>query len=626
MPEGTPGSGADRGASSGATRLGCLAIAAVTGMAYANSFSAAQVFDGVTFIDEYAGIRRLWPAWGWLQTNRPVTFFTFALNYAMHGTQVWGYHAVNLAIHVGAACVLLALVRDTLASPRLAAKYAAHASGLALAVAMLWAVHPLQTQSVTYVYQRLESLMGLLFLTSLYCFQRGGRARRPLVWYAASLGAWLLALGSKEVAATAPLVILWYDRVFLAESWLDLARKRWAYYVSMLAVLFAAAMVLVWRWSMYVGGGIGTVKGVSWWQYAISQPGVILHYLRLSLWPAGQCIDYGWPVARGTAEMVFPALAIGALVGSTLWCTRRRPALGFLGAWFFIILAPTSTVLPIRDLAFEHRMYLSLAAVMALVVFGTRELLNRAWPAGQPGSRRPLAGGLALAAAVVALSVATALRNQVYQSERSVWLDTVQKAPENARGYVNLGHTFEEEGDLRRAGALYRRALDLAPDQAAVNYNLANILADRAPQEAIRLYRVALQCDPDFVDAHDNLATLLARQGDVREALGHSEIVLRARPEDADAHYNMAQVITPIDRKRAEEQYRAALRLRPDHAYAHYNLAMLLARQARFAESREHLRKALSVNPNWPEARAKLVDLERVRDAPAANRDGRDTP
>ena len=141
--------------------LGYSAIAAATGMAYANSFSAAQVFDGLKFIDEYAGIRQLWPPSGWLATNRPVVFFTFAVNYAMHGTEVWGYHAVNLAIHVLAACVLLALIRDTLASPRLAARYGTHAGSLALAVAMLWAVHPLQTQSVTYVYQRLESLMGL---------------------------------------------------------------------------------------------------------------------------------------------------------------------------------------------------------------------------------------------------------------------------------------------------------------------------------------------------------------------------------------------------------------------------------------------------------------------------------
>ncbi|MGO9916904.1 MAG: tetratricopeptide repeat protein [Isosphaeraceae bacterium] len=603
--------------------LGYSAIAAATGMAYANSFSAAQVFDGLKFIDEYAGIRQLWPPSGWLATNRPVVFFTFAVNYAMHGTEVWGYHAVNLAIHVLAACVLLALIRDTLASPRLAARYGTHAGSLALAVAMLWAVHPLQTQSVTYVYQRLESLMGLFFLTALYCFERAGRARRPLAWYAASLGAWLLALGSKEVAATAPLVILWYDRAFLAESWIDIARKRWAYYVSMLVVLFAAASVLVWRWPMYVGGGIGTVKGISWWQYAASQPGVILHYLRLSVWPAGQCIDYGWPVAHGTAEMVVPALTIGVLVACTLWCAVHRPSLGFLGGSFFIILAPTSTVVPICDLAFEHRMYLSLAAVVAILVFGTYELLQQAWLSDRLGSRRPLAGGLALATVAVALTVTTALRNEVYESERTLWSDTVQKAPKNPRGYVNLGHTFEAEGDLSHARALYREALHLAPDMAAVNFNLANILADREPEEAIRLYRVALKCEPEFIDAHDNLATLLARQGDIQEALGHSEIVLRARPEDADAHFNMAQVITPIDRNRAEQQYRAALRLRPDHPYAHYNLAMLLAQQARYAESKEHLRKALSVNPNWPQARAMLVHLERIKDAPGANRGDR---
>ena len=171
-----------------------------------------------------------------------------------------------------------------------------------------------------------------------------------------------MAAASKEVAAVTPLLVLWYDRAMAASSWGEMVRRRWAYYAGMAGTWVILAGLMLSHAHAYAAGGVLVVKEVTPWQYAISQPGVIVHYLRLCFWPTGLCLDYGWPVAATVSEVIPPLLLIGALLAATVWAIFRWPAWSFLGAWLFFILAPTSSVLPIRDLAFEHRMYLPLAA------------------------------------------------------------------------------------------------------------------------------------------------------------------------------------------------------------------------------------------------------------------------
>ncbi len=517
---------------------------------YANSFSAPWVFDGHHLIEENRAIRQWWPPWLPMRgTTRPATMFSFAVNYAVGGPNAWGYHAVNLAIHVAAAVVLFEIVRRVLAGPRLASQYAEAAPGLALAVALLWLVHPLQTQSVTYLYQRFESLMGLFFLLTFYTFLRAIDADRPLLWYAASVACWFAGLGSKETAVAAPFVLLWYDRALVAESWGRLWRRRGPLYLVFAAVLGAIAWYGYAQQASYARAGVMDANRVSIAQYALSQPGVIVHYLRLCFWPQGQCLDYAWPVARTSAEIVPPLIAVGSLIAATAWCVVFRPAWGFLGGTFFLTLAPTSSFVPIVDLAFEHRMYLPLAAVTAAAVFAVYELGRRSAPSKtMSGERRRRLAAAAVIVAVL-LGIATVARNEVYRDEIALWSDVVEKAPHNARAHVYLGNALRaRRPDL--AARHYKIATEFQPLLAEAHNNLANLLQKTRPDLAMEHYLVALRIDSQNAEAHNNLANLLARQGRYDQAIEHYRLAMQLRSDYAQAEANL-QVVLQMQRAHA---------------------------------------------------------------------------
>ncbi len=322
--------------------LAAATIALCTAAAYANSFAGAFIFDDTHDIVENAAVRNFWSPAPRSTANaenpgsghpRPVVILTFAANYAWSGLHTWSYHVVNLAIHVLAALTLFGIARRTMLSPACAPLHDA-ALPLALVIALVWAVHPLQTQAVAYIVQRYESLMGLFYLQALYCAIRAAGGRHAWLWQIGSVIACLLAMGCKEVAVSAPLVVLLYDRAFLAGSFRGALRARSPLYLGL------AASWLVWLpvyLSLSGGGGqwAGSGAKATWLQYALSQPGVILHYLRLCFWPSGQCFDYDWPVAQDAAAIVPPAAILLALIGLTLWSLWRWPAWGFLGASFF---------------------------------------------------------------------------------------------------------------------------------------------------------------------------------------------------------------------------------------------------------------------------------------------------
>ena len=363
---------------------------------------------------------------------------------------MWGYHATNLAIHLAAALLLFGLLRRTFLLPAMRDGWGAAATPLALAVALLWAVHPLQTESVTYVVQRAESLVGLFYLLTLYGLVRGATAARPLGWYAVSALACLLGMASKEVMVSAPLVALLYDRTFLAGSFREALRRRYGLYLA----LAATWLLLAWLVAAAAGRGgtAGFGQGVGCWAYFGTQFGAIVHYLRLSAWPSPLVLDYGDGLARTAAEIVPYAIVVGLLALATVAALWQWPKAGFLGACFFALLAPTSSIVPVvTQTIAEHRMYLPLAAVVAAAVLGgyaaCRGLARRGWLS------RPAAGllfGCAAAAAGVTLGTLTFQRNKDYRSGLSIWQDTAAKAPHNARAQCNLGVALMARGRTRR--------------------------------------------------------------------------------------------------------------------------------------------------------------------------------
>ena len=296
-----------RGAWLGAALLALAAVAV-----YYNSFSAAFVFDDLSWIENNPAIRHLWPIWPLLSLSdpviggRPVVSLTLASNYAIGGTDVRGYHVVNLAIHILAAWTLFAVVRRTLLRPKLAERFAHSATPLAFAAALLWTVHPLQTESVTYIVQRTESLAALFYLLTLYCVIRGAEsAGRGTGWYVAAVASCALGMATKETVATTPVVVLLYDWIFLSGSLRAALAQRGKLYAALAATwgIVAAVLISTNFHNNTAGSGAG---GFTPWNYFLTQPSVLVHYLRLVFWPTGQCLDYGWPPASGRPESFGP--------------------------------------------------------------------------------------------------------------------------------------------------------------------------------------------------------------------------------------------------------------------------------------------------------------------------------
>lgn len=579
--------------------------------AYHNSFAGAFVFDDLRAIVYNPHIRRLWPPWNFIAQARvrPIWQLSFGANYAFGGLNVWGYHAVNLAIHIFAGLVLFGIVRRTLEGEQLRARYGRAAYGLATAVAAIWMVHPLQTESVTYVCQRAESLMGLLFLLTLYCGMRGYQSPHRWAWYGAGIIASALGMATKEVMVVAPIVMLLYDRVFLAKSFKEILRQRRGLYIG-LAVTWAVLGVELARLGFegVVGNDVDAERVIPW-EYMRSQAGVIVYYLQLSIWPHPLALDYRWPVARTTVSVLPWAAMVLALLAGTVLAFRRRPWLGFLGAWFFLILSPTSSILPISDLAFEHRMYLPLAAVaMVVVIVGYEAIGAVSNRLTTPNHLRWWLGGSLAVAVVVLLGWTTVRRNDDYRSALLIWSDTVAKRPENPRAHTNLGYVLAGQGLLGDAMAHYAEALRLNPNFASAHYNMGNALIGLGRlEDAMAHYAEAVRLKPRFVEAHNNLGRALASRGELDEAIAHYTEALRLNPEFALAHHNLGNAL--VSRGKPEDampHYAEALRLNPKLVEERYNLETALATQGKLEEAIAQYSVVLRVNPNDAQAHRNL--------------------
>jgi len=245
---------------------------------------------------------------------------------------------------------------------------------------------------------------------------------------------------------------------------------------------------------------------------------------------------------------------------------------GFLGGWFFAILAPTSSVVPVASQTIaEHRMYLPLAAVIAAAVLGAFALGKRLLNHRQGIVLASVAG----ATVVVLFSFLTFQRNRDYHSSLTIWQDTVDKCSDNPRAHDNLGIALREQGRLPEAIEQYEQALRLKPDAAQTRYNLGIALLQLGrTQEAMDLWVQALQIKPDLAEAHYNLGNALLQAGKVPEAIRHYEQALRIMPDLAEAHYNLGVAFEQAGQvQQAIQHYEQALRINPDFAKARNALA-----------------------------------------------------
>jgi tetratricopeptide (TPR) repeat protein len=478
--------------------------------------------------------------------SRYISSLTFALNYSVHGLDVTGYHVVNLAIHLASALLVYWLVLLVLAS--LAAGpgqyrplYLKNVSPVALLAALLFVAHPVQTQAVTYIIQRQASLATMFYLLAVVLYIKArlsvdanrksahaGKANiRAAAYYLVGLLAAVLAMKSKEIAFTLPVMIVLYEILFFTGT----ARKRVVYLTPFLLTMLIIPVTLI-----VMGQGAGELQedtamaatrlqtGMKRLDYLFTQFRVIITYIRLMFFPVGQNLDYDFPFYHSIAEpavllSLITLLAVCAAAAWAFWRYRRTQPLVkvvFFGiAWFFIALSIESSIIPIVDVIFEHRLYLPSAGLFLALSFAVLLLIEK-----QRQTRVNRAVLVLAGLAVLTLCGLTYARNSVWSDRVALWQDVVSKSPGKARGYNYLGIAQYEKGNLDGAIAAYEKSASLNPSYANAHSNLGMAYFEKGRiDEAINAFKNAIRLKPDHAEAHYNLGLAYGEKGLMQEAI-----------------------------------------------------------------------------------------------------------
>jgi tetratricopeptide (TPR) repeat protein len=594
----------------------------VTGIAvYWNSLDGPFVWDDQTSIVTNPTIQRLWPLSVPLTppgetpvARRPVVNLSFAVNYAFGALHERGYHAGNVAVHIACALLLFAIVRRTLDGPKLGRQFGAMRNTAALCAAMLWMVHPLQSEAVNYITQRTESMMALFFLLTLYCAIRARRSSAHAVsWQVLSVVACALGMASKESMVTAPVVVLLYDRTFEFGSWRETFDTR-KYFYSALAATWVELGAFLWLQPRTTAGFSVAISPRT---YLLNQIEMITHYLRLSLWPSPLVLDYGLPRPLGLRDVAGGAVIVVALLTATVVAVAKWPPIGFLAATFFITLAPTSSVIPIvSEVGAERRMYLPSTALAVLTVVGFLWLMERASQHFYNQKRVRLMVSTAAIATLAALAVRTASRNAEYGSPVQLWRTVVEHRP-HGRARAALATELITSGNHEEAMVQLREAVRDYPD---ARFGLGTeLIVEGKLEEGIANLRQFIQAQPSNLNrtpARILLAQALANQGKLPEAVDEFRMVLKNVPNHDGVRANLADVLAALGQhEQAVTEYRALVVRQPNNSAIETRLAMSLAKTGRLNEAIEHFRRARDLDPQSGSLNRYLAELSlRIND------------
>lgn len=595
------------------------AVLMLAGVAvYARTFGVPFVFDDVRAIVQNLRIRE----WSQelLRSDRPLVELTLALNYTLGGLHVVGYHVVNLALHLGCGLLVYNVVRRTF---RLTGVLAGRERDAAFFAALFFVVHPIRTESVTYVISRSELLMALCYLATLdlVLVAETHPHRRFALW---TLAVVVCALGmtAKPIMVTAPLAVAWLSWWVLAPP----TRSRVAFASTPPAVEVAR------RWPLHVGlcatwavlaalfagrrhPGAGFDIGLEPLDYLRTQLGVTWHYFRLLVWPVGQVLDYDWLIATRWSDPAvwWPGLGWTLLLLVLVWLGRRgRRAATFWLGFALLVLLPSSSIVPIADLAFEHRMYLSVGGFAALVALA----------GGAVAVRAPRVVVTAGVAVVIALCWLTIQRNELWRDPVALWTDNLAKTPAKQRVYRNLEEAYQRRGDqagMRRVViaelATLQRLHREDPRDARVLTGLANGLARVGQtEEALAAVQESIRLDPRDPVARAAYGALLMQLARPQEAVAPLEMAAAMieghvgwieRDTKRIVQVNLGWAYAAVGRN--DDALRVLREAAADNdVSAMNNLGSVLGRVGKWDEAQQVLERAHRRDPDDPNVQSNL--------------------
>lgn len=579
-------------------RLAMAALLIATALMYSNVVHGPPIFDDIGYIKSNPNIRditdinAIWNAWK--HPARFVGYFTFALNYHFHGDDWFGFHVTNIGIHLINILLVWSLVRLLFTTDRMRTDpLRPHAELVALTTAMFFAAHPMQTQAVSYMAQRFASLATMFYLLSLFCYlQARLRPRGALPLFAAAGLSALLGMFTKQITITLPVAILLVEFLFVQPAG-KARRIDWRIvagagaFVLIVPAIFkfnAPAMLTIQHHS-------GSHRGDELYNvvYLLTQFRVICTYLSLMFLPIGQNLLYDFPASYSLLEpgtfWCFVLLIAIFAYGTSRIRTNRLVAFGIF--WFFLTLAVESSVIVIKHVIFEHRMYLPSFGFFLCV---------SAWLTQTFRSRRKL---LATATVItLTLAVLTYQRNFVWADDIAMWEDVIAKSPEKSRPYMNLGIAYVERGEWATAISHLNEAIEkYGRNHAAYSNRGMAYFALGRPDRAIEDFNRALEIKPNYLEALINRGNYYSYVKDYTRAIADYDQAIDLNPRAVEAIHNRANKYFQLkEYDRALEDYDRALALRPSFVRGYTSRAQVYSRLKKFELALDDFSRAIELD------------------------------
>ncbi len=589
---------------------------------YSNIYSSPFVFDDHGRIVKRGAIRDLahYATLQQLLSPRSLVDVTFALNYKLGKLSVSGYHFINLLVHIMNGFIVYFLALGLFNQISLSSKpptssdiefFRSSIPLISLLTALIFVVHPIQTQAVTYTVQRYASMAAMFYMATVLFYLMGRRAQQPSMsaaLFILSFLSGLLAFLCKENTASLPGIILLTEYLLFDRTW-----KGWKKKIPWFALSFSIWIIFVLFVLLFsngaargealfedVSGLMKETETVSRWRYLCTQFNVIVIYIKLLFLPVGQNLDHLYAFKKGFFDGYTP-FAFLFLVGLAvigILNLKKGPIIPFAIFWFFLTLSVESSIIPIRDALFEHRVYLPMFGFALLVAYLIVSL---------SAYQQSLAILLSLFI-VLSLGTMTLLRNHVWRDGLTLWSDVVSKNPLNPRAHNSLGSALAEQGRLEEAASRFSKALRIMPEYVDALNNIGSAEGRMGkPKEAVIHFSEALRIDPDYGEAHYNKGIVLERLGNFDLAVTHLQEAVRIKPDYWEALNSLGSIRMKQGRlHEAERLTLEALRFNPDYAGAHNNLGSALARQGKRKDAMEHFLKALSIQPEYADAHHNL--------------------
>ena len=548
---------------------------------YASNLKGPFLFDDGRNIQNNPSIRLTQLSWSGLKgaasnsplPNRPLGYISFALNYYVHSYRTAGFRLANILIHMFAGMFLFLFIKTTLGLPALRSRFG-DSRWLPFIATLIWLVHPLHTQSVTYIVQRMNSMAAMFYILSMLCYARARLAQGPTIkWLLAAAGlmSGIMALATKETAATLPCFILIYEWFFFQDLSREWLKRHLLFLIGVLILFIGVAFIYLGSHPLEKILSPYAVRDFTLTQRVLTEFRVIILYLTLLIFPHPNRLnlDYDFPLSHSLIDPLTTLLALAAICGllaGSGWLAKKERLISFCLLWYFGNLVIESSIIGL-EIVFEHRTYLpSMMIILMAVILADRYLRSN----------------ILKIAAVCAITLVSAAwtyeRNTVWSNAVTLWNDVVKKSPQKARPHNNLGNALKHQGKIEEAIAHFKKALQINPGYAKAYNNLGTALASQGKtEEALKHFGMALYINPGYAAAHSNIGVALAGQNELEKAIVHFKAALGLEPYSAKVHSNLgAALVRRGQLQEALEHLHIALRLKPDDVQTYQNLQICL--------------------------------------------------